>query len=115
MVVAFGSRPCDVRAREQVRAPFIVGLRAPSPLPGAAHPRTPAVPSFGIRTASVPVFRGTTNTGPGGATTPAAAALAQTASRAAPREARAGLTRRTPCAACGDGAPYDATAPPARA
>lgn len=112
MVAAFGSRPCGVLAVERPQAPLIVGLRARDVANPAAQPResrahalftvarglstvrAPA-PSYGTRASASPVegigWRFDTH---------------------APAYRSARIPRRVPCAGCGDGAPYDATAPP---
>src|SRR5689334_1455012 len=113
MVAAFGSRPCGVIAAERSPAPLIVGLRARDGVDGAAEPRQTRAPSIvslargssAVR-GPVPSHGGAANALPVADDAWRIGGIQQCVHPAAP------VRRRTPCAGCGDGTPYDATAPP---
>ena len=113
MVAAFGSRPCDVHTVEQSRSSVVVaGVRERRVVDhdtrirvSAASLRLPARSGTGLRVSTVSAA-GSANVSP-------VEFLARTTSWRVLSARAALVVRRTPCAACGDGNPYDATAPPA--
>jgi len=114
MVAAFGSRPCGVIGAEPPRAPLLVALRDRAILDANAGSHDPSVPSvrFLVRVASAIRVPSLAN---GTAAAPPAEAVVWPDGIATQRLRVSVVARRTPCAGCGDGSPYDATAPPARA
>src|SRR5690349_16860282 len=116
MVVAFGSRPFGIRVGEGAALQqAAAGLRAIPASDGEAHPLPSGPPTVGLRAPVVPVVRGASTHSSGNASTPPADAPSRFEVLSAWYSAQVVIVRRTPCAACGDGAPYDATAPPASA
>jgi len=114
MVAVFGSRPCGVLATERSPAPLIVGLRArdivansPSHEPRAATVASLAHTAPGVR-APAASHGSSANTSP-------VELIAWRSTLGRVRHHAAAIPRRAPCAACGNGSPYDATAPPRRA
>ncbi|HUQ81721.1 MAG TPA: hypothetical protein VM076_11305 [Gemmatimonadaceae bacterium] len=113
MVVAFGSRPFDVRANDSSLLQHVpAGVRATPAGDGEARSLPSGPPTVGLRAPAAPVVRGTTTYHSGSASSPPADAPSRFVALAAWSSAQIAIARRTPCAACGDGAPYDATAPP---
>ena len=111
LVVAFGSRPFGVQVVEREQAPLIIGLRA-SDAPDVGTSPEQSQPLLGIPARNAGAIRGTTQGIGSLPPVSAAEALAPQSTLVLQRGLRAPRERRTPCAACGDGSPYDATAPP---
>jgi hypothetical protein len=111
MVAAFGLRPSGVRTVERTPAPWVIGAETREGVVSHSLSHEPARPSIGL------LVRGASAVRTPGASSSGSASSAESLARASvppivfsgPRKR---IARRTPCAACGDGSPYDATAPP---
>jgi hypothetical protein len=111
MVAAFGSRPSGVSAIERVANPSILVAETRDGVVVDSRPQIPVPPSIGVLVRASTVARAPGASSSGSAS-PAECAFDFSGSLSAATACSARVVRRTPCAACGDGSPYDATAPP---
>jgi len=112
VVAAFGSRPRGVPTVEQPRSGVVSPAHERTVDHDPAGARIPA-PSLRLPVRAMAGIRAPATPASGGANPSPAELSARTRRPGALARSTARVARRTPCAACGDGSPYDATAPPA--
>jgi len=110
MVAAFGSRPSGVSAVERTPAPLIIGLRGRD-IDASAQPRESRSPALVSLVRGSSTVRAPTRS-TGSADTSLVERVAWQSGTHESAHRSVCISRRTPCAGCGDGTPYDATAPP---